>query len=63
MTDHLAPYEQQIAESDEFIAQALGSASVPALMIAMVHMGGDASDVYDEKFSAAAERTVWEYKC
>ncbi|MGI9285393.1 MAG: hypothetical protein ACR2P1_08385, partial [Pseudomonadales bacterium] len=41
MTDHLAPCEQQITEDDAFIAEALESASVPALMLAMVHMSGD----------------------
>jgi 4-hydroxyacetophenone monooxygenase len=40
---HLRPAEQAITESDEFIECALQHAGVPALMMSMIHMSGDAS--------------------
>ena len=40
---HLRPAEQPITEGDEFIARALQQAGVPALMMSMIHMSGDAS--------------------
>jgi 4-hydroxyacetophenone monooxygenase len=40
---HLRPAEQPITESDEFIERALQHAGVPALMMSMIHMSGDAS--------------------
>lgn len=44
MTDkHLRPAEEPITESDAFIANALQHAGVPALMMSMIHMSGDAS--------------------
>ena len=39
----LRPAEQPIVESDEFIERALQHAGIPALMMSMIHMTGDAS--------------------
>ena len=43
MTIHLKPAETPITEDDAFIAAALKEASTPTLMMAMIHMTGDAS--------------------
>lgn len=43
MTDFIAPCEEQITEDDATIAAAIESASVPALMLSMLHMSGDNS--------------------
>ena len=40
---HLRPAEQPIVESDDFIERALQHAGIPALMMSMIHMTGDAS--------------------
>lgn len=43
MTQALAPALEPITEDDAFIAQALEDASIPTLMLAMIHMSGDTS--------------------
>jgi 4-hydroxyacetophenone monooxygenase len=43
MSEHLLPAEKPITESDEFIAQALEGASIPTLMMSLIHLTGDAS--------------------
>ncbi|HEY2106084.1 MAG TPA: NAD(P)/FAD-dependent oxidoreductase [Candidatus Binataceae bacterium] len=43
MSVPLKPAEEKITEDDVFIAQALKSANVPTLMMAMVHITGDMS--------------------
>jgi len=43
MNTHPLPAEEPITEDDAFIAAALESASVPTLMMAMVHVSGDTS--------------------
>src|SRR5579885_887853 len=43
MTIRLKPAEEKITENDRVIAQALASANVPTLMMALVHMTGDTS--------------------
>lgn len=40
---HIAPSHQSISEDDAFIADALERASVPTLMMSMVHLSGDPS--------------------
>jgi 4-hydroxyacetophenone monooxygenase len=41
MSEHLLPAEKPITESDELIAQALEGASIPTLMMSLVHITGD----------------------
>ncbi|HEV3112789.1 MAG TPA: NAD(P)/FAD-dependent oxidoreductase [Candidatus Binataceae bacterium] len=43
MNVRLKPAEEKITENDTFIAEALKSANVPTLMMAMVHVTGDMS--------------------
>ena len=43
MSVRLKPAEEKITENDAFIAEALKSANVPTLMMAMVHVTGDLS--------------------
>jgi 4-hydroxyacetophenone monooxygenase len=43
MSEHLLPAEKKITESDEFIARALEGASIPTLMMSLVHITGDTS--------------------
>jgi 4-hydroxyacetophenone monooxygenase len=43
MSEHLRPAEKQITESDEFIAAQLEGASIPTLMMSLVHLTGDTS--------------------
>jgi len=43
MSEHLRPAEKKITESDEFIAHALEGASIPTLMMSLVHITGDTS--------------------
>ena len=42
MSEHLLPAEKKITESDEVIARALEGASIPTLMMSLVHLTGDA---------------------
>ncbi len=41
MTDPMLPAEKPVTESDAEIAAALESASIPALLLSMIHMSGD----------------------
>src|SRR5271163_1514468 len=41
MSEHLQPAEKPVTESDEFIAQQLEGASIPTLMMSLVHLIGD----------------------
>ncbi|MBS0366902.1 MAG: NAD(P)/FAD-dependent oxidoreductase [Proteobacteria bacterium] len=41
VSEHLLPAEKKITESDEVIARALTGASVPTLMMSLVHLTGD----------------------
>ncbi len=41
MTQALAPAPERITEDDNFIAEALKDASIPTLMLSMIHMSGD----------------------
>ncbi len=41
MSEHLLPAEKPITESDEFIARQLEGASIPTLMMSLVHLTGD----------------------
>ncbi len=43
MSDHLQPAEKPVTESDEFIAQQLEGASIPTLMMSLIHLTGDTS--------------------
>ncbi len=43
MSEHLLPAEKPITESDEFIAAQLQGASIPTLMMSLVHLTGDTS--------------------
>ncbi|MBB3048747.1 4-hydroxyacetophenone monooxygenase [Litorivivens lipolytica] len=43
MTQALAPALEPITEDDAFIAKALEDASIPTLMLSMIHMSGDSS--------------------
>ena len=43
MSEHLQPAEKPITESDEFIAQQLEGASIPTLMMSLIHLTGDTS--------------------
>jgi 4-hydroxyacetophenone monooxygenase len=43
MSEHLLPAEKPITESDEFIAQQLEGASIPTLMMSLIHITGDSS--------------------
>jgi len=43
MSEHLLPAEKPITESDEFIAEQLEGASIPTLMMSLIHITGDAS--------------------
>ena len=43
MSEHLQPAEKPITESDEFIAQQLEGASIPTLMMSIIHLTGDTS--------------------
>ena len=43
MSEHLRPAEKQITESDEFIAAQLEGASIPTLMMSLVHLTGDSA--------------------
>jgi 4-hydroxyacetophenone monooxygenase len=43
MTKPLAPADQAITENDAFIERALEHASIPTLMMSMIHMSGDSS--------------------
>jgi 4-hydroxyacetophenone monooxygenase len=48
MSEHLLPAEKPITESDEFIAQQLEGASIPTLMMSLIHITGDASPLQGE---------------
>lgn len=41
MSEHLLPAEKPITESDEFIARQLEGASIPTLMMSLIHLTGD----------------------
>src|SRR5579863_3527409 len=43
MSEHLQPAEKKITQSDEFIAAQLEGASIPTLMMSLVHLTGDTS--------------------
>jgi len=43
MSEHLLPAEKPITESDEFIAQQLEGASIPTLLMSLIHITGDTS--------------------
>lgn len=43
MSEHLLPAEKPITESDEFIARQLEGASIPTLMMSLIHLTGDTS--------------------
>jgi 4-hydroxyacetophenone monooxygenase len=43
MSEHLLPAEKPVTESDEFIAQQLEGASIPTLMMSLIHLTGDTS--------------------
>ncbi|MBS0577910.1 MAG: NAD(P)/FAD-dependent oxidoreductase [Proteobacteria bacterium] len=43
MSEHLQPAEKPVTESDEFIAQQLEGASIPTLMMSIIHLSGDTS--------------------
>ena len=43
MTQRLRPASAPIREDDAFIARALESASIPTLMLSLVHITGDTS--------------------
>jgi 4-hydroxyacetophenone monooxygenase len=43
MSEHLQPAEKKITQSDEFIAAQLEGASIPTLLMSLVHLTGDAS--------------------
>ena len=43
MSEHLRPAEKPVTESDEFIAAQLEHASIPTLMMSLVHLTGDTS--------------------
>ncbi len=43
MSEHLQPAEKPVTESDAFIAQQLEGASIPTLMMSLVHLTGDTS--------------------
>ncbi|HEY1492222.1 MAG TPA: NAD(P)/FAD-dependent oxidoreductase [Steroidobacteraceae bacterium] len=43
MSEHLLPAEKPVTESDEFIAQQLAGASIPTLLMSLIHLTGDTS--------------------
>jgi len=43
MSEHLLPAEKPITESDEFIARQLEGASIPTLMMSLIHLTGDSA--------------------
>jgi 4-hydroxyacetophenone monooxygenase len=43
MSEHLRPAEKPITESDEFIARQLEGASIPTLLMSLIHLTGDSS--------------------
>ncbi len=43
MSEHLQPAEKPVTESDAFIAQQLEGASIPTLMMSLIHLTGDTS--------------------
>ncbi|MBS0378883.1 MAG: NAD(P)/FAD-dependent oxidoreductase [Proteobacteria bacterium] len=43
MSEHLRPAEKAITESDDFIAQQLEGASIPTLLMSLIHLTGDTS--------------------
>jgi 4-hydroxyacetophenone monooxygenase len=43
MSEHLQPAEKPVTEGDEFIAAQLEGASIPTLLMSLVHLTGDAS--------------------
>ncbi len=43
MSEHLRPAEKPVTESDEFIAKQLEGASVPTLLMSLIHLTGDTS--------------------
>jgi len=43
MSEHLLPAEKPITESDEFIAHQLEGASIPTLLMSLIHITGDTS--------------------
>ncbi len=43
MSEHLRPAEKPITESDEFIARQLEGASIPTLLMSLIHLTGDTS--------------------
>jgi 4-hydroxyacetophenone monooxygenase len=43
MSEHLLPAEKPITASDEFIARQLEGASIPTLMMSLIHLTGDTS--------------------
>jgi 4-hydroxyacetophenone monooxygenase len=43
MSEHLQPAEKMITQSDAFIERALAAASIPTLMMSLVHLTGDKS--------------------
>jgi 4-hydroxyacetophenone monooxygenase len=43
MSEHLRPAEKPVTESDEFIAAQLEGASIPTLLMSLIHLTGDTS--------------------
>src|SRR5580704_11203956 len=43
MSEHLLPAEKPVTESDEFIAAQLEGASIPTLLMSLIHLTGDTS--------------------
>ncbi|HEY2809106.1 MAG TPA: NAD(P)/FAD-dependent oxidoreductase [Steroidobacteraceae bacterium] len=43
MSEHLLPAEKPVTESDEFIARQLAGASIPTLLMSLIHLTGDTS--------------------
>jgi 4-hydroxyacetophenone monooxygenase len=43
MSEHLLPAEKPVTESDEFIAAQLEGASIPTLLMSLIHLSGDES--------------------
>jgi 4-hydroxyacetophenone monooxygenase len=43
MSEHLLPAEKPVTESDEFIAAQLEGASIPTLLMSLIHLTGDES--------------------
>ena len=65
MTHHINPAAEPISDDDATIAAALEEASIPCLMMSMIHMSGDASllgETYEDEprfVSPGAPRAAW----